>query len=74
MTKSAAVSAFARLNQMKMKPLEDHIDDFRTIADMLSAADAQGLTVEVVEAYGEFRAAGNRVKDAAADALYEWDI
>lgn len=48
--------------------------DMAAVADMLDRATEHGLAVEVVQAFGNERAAGIDTQRAASAALYEWDI
>jgi len=49
-------------------------DPMACVAMMLRLAIYNGLAVEVVTAFGQYRANGDSTKDAAHAALYDWDI
>ena len=48
--------------------------EMAVIAEMLNAAEREGLEVEVVMTFGELRKSGDDVFVAARCALHEWDI
>lgn len=52
----------------------DHEQEIADIGHMIERATKYGLLIEVVSAYGEARASGASVSEAAFSALYEWDI
>lgn len=58
---------------------QDHVDmqvvgELDAIADMVKRAEREGLLVEVVAAFGQYRAGGDDVANAAFCALSDWDI
>jgi hypothetical protein len=54
---------------------QDHTPlDFEAIALMLKQSQKYGLPVEVVHAFGQHRSEGKTTQEAAAMALYDWDI
>lgn len=58
---------------------QDHVDlqvvaELEAIADMVKRAERESLLVEVVAAFGQYRAGGDDVANAAFCALSDWDI
>lgn len=50
------------------------MQEVEAIQAMLNAAEAHGLTAEAVWSFGNSRANGSEVADAASYALTEWDL
>ncbi len=48
--------------------------EMAAVASMIEEAEKNGLLVEVILSFAHSVAAGGNIEDAAACALYEWDI
>lgn len=44
------------------------------IADLAKRATDNGMVFEVIKTFGEFRASGNSVEEAARCTIREWDL
>ena len=53
---------------------KSNVEEYEAILQMLQEAEANGLEVEVINSFGDMRAEGLNVKDAAWGALLDWDI
>lgn len=54
---------------------EDNRDrEFHAVSRMIATATDYGLLTEVILLYGDYRAEGQEVVIACANALNEWDI
>lgn len=49
-------------------------NEYQAILNMLKRANAEGLIVEVVQKFGEFRSSGDDLVEACRCACYEWDL
>lgn len=53
--------------------MDEDVEEYEAIRNMINRANEEGLIVEVVHYFGMFRESGDSVEEAAAAALYEWD-
>jgi hypothetical protein len=61
------------MNEDEQKYMEQTEREMDCISNMITQADKQHLSVEVILSYGEFRAAGDSIEVACFGALNEWD-
>lgn len=58
----------------RIEEVDTERPELDAIYEMLRMAEMYGLQVEVINAFGSYRAAGDDTQMAAAAALIDWDL